>query len=173
MPFNTAARHDGPLADTVATIRGAGGRAHAIAADLGDKEAIHKIAGQAQAVAGPIDLLINNASELGPTPLRLLLDTECEDLERVLAVGLVGPFRLTKVIAAHMALRGGGTVVNISSDAAVAAYPRWGAYGATKAALDHLTRIWAAELEPHGVKLFAVDPGEMNTAMHRAAIPEA
>jgi NAD(P)-dependent dehydrogenase (short-subunit alcohol dehydrogenase family) len=167
------ARHEAPLADTVAAIRSAGGRAHAIAADLGDKEAIHKIAGQAAAVAGPIDLLVNNASDLGPTPLRLLLDTECEDLERVLAVGLVGPFRLTKVIAAHMALRGGGTVINISSDAAVAAYPRWGAYGVTKAALDHLTRIWAAELEPHGVKLFAVDPGEMNTAMHRAAIPEA
>src|SRR5690349_9982025 len=92
---------------TTALVTGASaglGRAHAIAADLGDKEAIHKIAGQAAAVAGPIDLLINNASDLGPTPLRLLLDTECEDLERVLAVGLVGPFRLTKVIAAHMAL---------------------------------------------------------------------
>src|SRR5258705_513615 len=69
--------------------------------------------------------------------------------------------------------RGGGTVVNISSDAAVSAYPRWGAYGVAKAGLDHLTRIWAAELEPHGVKLFAVDPGEMDTAMHRAAIPDA
>jgi NAD(P)-dependent dehydrogenase (short-subunit alcohol dehydrogenase family) len=167
------ARHDGPLADVVATIRASGGRAHGIVADVGDKDAIHKIAGQAQAVAGAIDLLVNNASDLGPTPLRLLLDTECEDLERVLAVGLVGPFRLTKVIAAHMALRGGGTVVNLSSDAAVSAYPRWGAYGVTKAALDHLTRIWAAELEPHGVKLFAVDPGEMDTAMHRAAIPDA
>ena len=167
------ARHAGPLEDAAQSIRAAGGRAHAIAADLGDKEAIHRITGQAQAVAGPIDLLINNASELGPTPLRLLLDTECEDLERVLAVGLVGPFRLTKVIAGHMALRGGGAVVNISSDAAVSAYERWGAYGVTKAALDHLSRIWAAELVPHGVKVIAVDPGEMDTAMHRAAIPEA
>jgi NAD(P)-dependent dehydrogenase (short-subunit alcohol dehydrogenase family) len=167
------ARHDGPLAETVAVIRGAGGRAHAIVADVGDKDAIHRIAGQAQAVAGPIDVLINNASALGPTPLRLLLDTACEDLQAVLDVGLLGPFRLTKAIAAHMALRGGGMVVNLSSDAAVAAYPRWGAYGVTKAALDHLTRIWAAELEPHGVRVLAVDPGEMDTAMHRAAMPDA
>jgi NAD(P)-dependent dehydrogenase (short-subunit alcohol dehydrogenase family) len=167
------ARNGGPLADVVATIRAAGGRAHAIAGDVGDKDAIHRIAGQAQAVAGPVELLINNASELGPTPLRLLLDTECEDLQRVLDVGLLGPFRLGKVIAAHMALRRRGTVVNISSDAAVAAYPTWGAYGVTKAALDHLTRIWAAELEPHGVRVIAVDPGEMDTAMHRAAMPDA
>jgi NAD(P)-dependent dehydrogenase (short-subunit alcohol dehydrogenase family) len=167
------ARREGPLADVVAAIRAAGGRAHAIAADLGDKDAIHRIAGQAQAVAGPIELLINNASELGPTPLRLLFDTECEDFQRVLDVGLLGPFRLGKVIAAHMALRRRGTVVNISSDAAVSAYPTWGAYGVAKAALDHLTRIWAAELEPYGVKLVAVDPGEMDTAMHRAAMPDA
>lgn len=167
------ARHDGPLADAVATIRGTGGRAHAIVADVGDKDATHRIAGQAQALAGPIDLLINNASALGPTPLRLLLDTECEDLQAVLDVGLIGPFRLTRVIAAHMALRGTGTVINLSSDAAVSAYPRWGAYGVTKAALDHLTRIWAAELEAHGVRMVAVDPGEMDTAMHRAAMPDA
>jgi len=167
------ARRDQPLADAVAAIRAAGGRAHAIVADVGDKDATHAIAGRAQALAGPIDLLINNASALGPTPLRLLLDTECEDLQAVLDVGLVGPFRLTKVIAAHMALRGRGTVVNISSDAAIAAYPRWGAYGVAKAALDHLTRIWAAELEALGVRLVAIDPGEMNTTMHRDAVPDA
>jgi NAD(P)-dependent dehydrogenase (short-subunit alcohol dehydrogenase family) len=167
------ARNQGPLDDVVAQIRGSGGRAHAITADVGDKAAIHAIAGQAQALAGPIDLLVNNASELGPTPLRLLLDTECEDFQRVLDVGLLGPFRLAKVIGGAMALRGRGTVVNISSDAAVNAYERWGAYGVTKAALDHLTRIWAAELAPHGVSIVAIDPGEMDTAMHRAAIPDA
>jgi NAD(P)-dependent dehydrogenase (short-subunit alcohol dehydrogenase family) len=167
------ARHEAPLVQVVDAIRTAGGKAHAIVADVGDKDAVHAIAGRAQGVAGPIDLLVNNASALGPTPLRLLLDTECEDLQAVLDVGLVGPFRLTKVVAANMALRGRGTVVNISSDAAVAAYPRWGAYGVTKAALDHLTRIWAAELEALGVRLVAIDPGEMDTQMHRDAIPEA
>jgi NAD(P)-dependent dehydrogenase (short-subunit alcohol dehydrogenase family) len=72
-----------------------------------------------------------------------------------------------------MLVRGHGLVVHVSSDAATAAYPRWGAYGASKAALDHLERIWAAELEGTGVRFFGVDPGEMDTAMHAAAIPEA
>src|SRR5881275_3308723 len=77
----------------------AGGQAHALAADLGDKEAIHRIAGAAAALVGPIDLLVHNASTLGPTPLPLLLDTECEDFERVFQVNVLGPFRLSKAIA--------------------------------------------------------------------------
>src|SRR6516225_1132759 len=120
------ARHAEPLAAVVAEIRAAGGEAHAIAADVADQEAAFKIAGQAAALVGPIDLLVNNASTLGPVPLRLLLDTDCEDLERALAVNLVGPFRLTKALAGSMVLRGSGVVVNISSDAAVEAYERWG-----------------------------------------------
>ena len=156
-----------------AQIRAAGGVAHALAADLGDKRAIHPLAAQAAALAGPIDLLVNNASALGPTPLRLLLDTECEDLQRVLDVNLLGPFRLTRVVAGSMAARGRGLVVNISSDAAVEAYPTWGAYGVSKAALDHLSRIWAAELAEHGVRVVSIDPGEMDTRMHRDAVPDA
>ena len=92
--------------EVVAAIRAAGGEAHAIAADVGDSDATHAIAGQAAAAVGPIDVLVNNASTLGPVPLRLLLDTDCEDLERALAVNLVGPFRLTKAIAGPMVLRG-------------------------------------------------------------------
>ena len=118
-------------------------------------------------------MLINNASTLGPVPLRLLLDTNCEDLTRALEVNLVGPFRLTKALVGSMVLCGRGTVVNVSSDAAVEAYQRWGAYGASKAALDHLGRIWAAELAGTGVRLFSVDPGEMNTLMHAEAMPDA
>ncbi|HUS65990.1 MAG TPA: SDR family oxidoreductase [Kofleriaceae bacterium] len=167
------ARDAEPLEAVAAAIRAAGGVAHAIAADVGDKAAVHPLAGQAAALVGPIDILINNASTLGPTPLRLLLDTECEDLARVLDVNLVGPFRLTKVIAGSMALRRRGLVVNVSSDAAVEAYPTWGAYGVSKAALDHLTRIWGAELAEHGVRFLSVDPGEMNTRMHADAIPDA
>jgi NAD(P)-dependent dehydrogenase (short-subunit alcohol dehydrogenase family) len=154
-------------------IRAAGGEAHALAADVGDKEAVHAIAGAAAALVGPVDLLVHNASTLGPTPLPLLLDTECEDLERVLAVNLVGPFRLTKVVAGSMVLRGRGTVVHVTSDAATSAYPRWGAYGVSKAALEHLGRIWTAELEGSGVRFLAFDPGEMDTQMHRDAIPDA
>jgi len=167
------ARHAEPLAAVVAEIRAAGGEAHAIAADVADQEAAFKIAGQAAALVGPIDLLVNNASTLGPVPLRLLLDTDCEDLERALAVNLVGPFRLTKAIAGPMVLRGRGTIVNITSDAATEAYARWGAYGASKAALEQLGRIWAAELADTGVRVLTVDPGEMDTRMHADAIPDA
>jgi len=166
------ARSVGPLDDVVAGIRARGGTAHAIAGDVADKHAIHAIAGQAHGLVGEIDLAIHNASTLGPTPLRLLLDTECEDLAHVLETNLVGPFRLTKVLAGAMALRGDGTIVHVSSDAAVEPYPRWGAYGVSKAAQDHLSRILAAELADSGVRVLAVDPGEMDTAMHAAAMPE-
>ena len=167
------ARNAGPLEDAVATIRAACGEAHGIAADVAELERTAAIAGQAAALVGPIDILANNASTLGPVPLRLLLDTDCEDLSRALAVNLVGPFRLTKAVAGAMVLRGVGTIVNVSSDAAIEAYPRWGAYGASKAALDHLGRIWAAELAGTGVRVLTVDPGEMDTRMHADAMPEA
>jgi len=167
------ARGSEALEKTAARIRAAGGEAHALPADVADKRAVHGIAGAAAALVGPIELLVHNASTLGSVPLPLLLDTECEDLEAVLQTNLVGPFRLTKIVAGAMALRGSGLVVHVSSDAAVAAYPRWGAYGVSKAALDHLNRIWAAELQQAGVRFLSVDPGEMDTAMHAQAMPEA
>ena len=167
------ARDAGPLREVVAGIRARGGDAHAIAGDIAAKDAIHRIAGQAQGLVGEIGIAVHNASTLGPTPLRLLLDTECEDLAEVLETNLVGPFRLTKVLAGAMAIRGAGVVVHISSDAAVEPYPRWGAYGASKAAQDHLSKILAAELEGTGVRVLAVDPGAMDTVMHAAAMPEA
>lgn len=144
-----------------------------IRADVGEKEAIHRVVGQAQALLGPIDVLIHNASTLGPTPLASLLDTECEDFTRALEVNLVGPFRLTKALAAGMLVRGSGLVVHISSDAAVESYPDWGAYGVSKAALDHLSRQWAVELRDTPVRVLSIDPGEMNTDMHRDAMPDA
>ncbi len=167
------ARGADELARVAARIRASGGEAHALPADVADKRAAHVIAGAAAALVGPIELLVHNASTLGPVPLRSLLDTDCEDLDRVLEVNLVGPFRLTKIVAGAMALRGSGLVVHVSSDAAVAAYPRWGAYGISKAALDHLGRIFAAELGAAGVRFLSVDPGEMDTEMHAAAMPEA
>jgi NAD(P)-dependent dehydrogenase (short-subunit alcohol dehydrogenase family) len=142
-------------------------------ADVGEKEAIYPLAGAAAALVGPIDLLVHNASTLGPVPLRELIETECEQLLGVLEVNLLGPFRLTRAIAGSMALRKDGLVVGISSDAAVAGYPGWGAYGASKAALDQLCRAWAAELGESGVRFLNVDPGEMDTRMHADAMPDA
>jgi NAD(P)-dependent dehydrogenase (short-subunit alcohol dehydrogenase family) len=169
-----AARELAPLEAHAAALRERGLNVHAVQADVADKTAIYPLAAQATALIGPIDILINNASTLGPTPLRLLADTDCEDLERALDVNLVGAFRLTKAVLGSMLLRRRGVVVNITSDASVQAYPTWGAYGASKAALDHLTRIWAAELpESSGVRMFSVDPGEMDTRMHRDAVPDA
>jgi NAD(P)-dependent dehydrogenase (short-subunit alcohol dehydrogenase family) len=167
------ARSSEPLERVAEEIRAAGGVAHAIAADVGDKESTYRIAGIAAALVGPVEILVNNASLLGRVPLVPLLDTECEDLSRVLEVNLVGPFRLAKALLGSMAVRGRGMLVDITSDASVAAYSTWGAYGVSKAALDHLGRIWAAELEGTGVRVLTVDPGEMNTAMHADAIPEA
>jgi NAD(P)-dependent dehydrogenase (short-subunit alcohol dehydrogenase family) len=154
-------------------IREAGGEAHAIAADVGDKHAPHAIAAAAAAVAGPVDVLVQCASTLGHVPLRLLLDTDCEALEEALRVNLVGPFRLAKLLAGPMVLRGHGLLVAVTSDASVGAYPRWGAYGVSKAALDHLGRILGAELEGTGVRALTVDPGEMDTRMHADAVPDA
>ena len=154
-------------------IRKAGGQAHALVADQGDKEAVYPLVGAATALVGPIDLLVLNASTLGPVPLRELADTECEDFARVLQVNLLGPFRLAKAIVGSMVVRGGGVVVGLSSDAAVNGYPGWGAYGVSKAGLDHLIRSWAAELAGSGVSFLSLDPGEMDTRMHADAMPEA
>jgi NAD(P)-dependent dehydrogenase (short-subunit alcohol dehydrogenase family) len=167
------AREEAPLLDVVGRIRSRGGTAHALSADVGDKSSIYPLAGAAAALVGPIDLLVHNASALGPTPLGLLLDTECEDFSRVLEVNLVGPFRLTRAIAGSMALRGRGVVVHITSDASVNAYPRWGAYSVSKAGLDHLGRLFASELGELGVRFLTVDPGEMDTRMHADAMPDA
>jgi NAD(P)-dependent dehydrogenase (short-subunit alcohol dehydrogenase family) len=168
------ARSEPELMRAAAAVRAVtGGEAHPLAADVSRKQDVYPLAASAAALVGPIDLLVHNASTLGPTPLRLLLDTECEDLQQVLETNLVGPFRLSKAIGGSMALRKQGTIVHISSDAAVSAYAGWGAYSVSKAALDHLSRLWAEELRERGVRVLSVDPGEMDTAMHRAALPEA
>jgi NAD(P)-dependent dehydrogenase (short-subunit alcohol dehydrogenase family) len=151
--------------------------AHGIVGDVGRKEDIHPIALQVTGALGGLDILVNNASSLGPTPLAPLADTECEDLEAALAVNLVGPFRLTKALFGSLAQSAregrGALVVNISSDAATRAYPMWGAYGSSKAALRHLTAIWAAEAEEVGVRFLSIDPGDMATPLHFLALPDA
>ena len=167
------AREAGPLEKVAREIREAGGVAHALAADVGDKEAVYALAGTAARLVGPIDLLVHNASTLGPVPLQPLGDTGCEELSRALEVNVVGPFRLTKAVVGGMVLRRRGLVLMISSDAAVVPYATWGAYGASKAALEQLGRVWAAELEGTGVGVTIVDPGEMDTRMHAEAMPGA
>ena len=148
-----------------------------IVGNIGRKEDIYPIALQITGHLGGLDILVNNASSLGPRPLAPLGDTDCEDLEQALAVNLLGPFRLTKALFGALAAsardRRGALVVNISSDAAISAYPGWGAYGASKAGLRHLTAIWDEEARDDGVRFLSVEPGDMDTPLHAVAIPNA
>ena len=150
---------------------------HGIVGDIASKTDTHRIALQINATLGGLDVLVNNASSLGPVPLALLADTECEDLEAALAANLVGPFRLTKALLGSLTASArehrAALVVNIGSDAAVTPYAGWGAYGASKAALLHLSRIWNEELAEHGVHVVSFDPGDMDTPLHALAVPDA
>jgi NAD(P)-dependent dehydrogenase (short-subunit alcohol dehydrogenase family) len=154
-------------------IRDRGGEAHGVVADVAAPESGSRIAGTSAALVGPAEVVIHNAGTLGPVPLATLADTSDGDFEQALSTNLLGPFRLTRALVGSMALRGRGTVVLVSSDAASTAYAGWGAYGVSKAALEHLGRIWDAELSASGVRFLTVDPGEMDTRMHREAVPEA
>lgn len=117
-----------------------------------------------------IDLLVLNASTLGPVPLPPLADYDLDALRQVLETNTVAPLGLVQ-LALPALRRAGGRILAISSDAAVEGYPGWGGYGASKAALDLLTRVLAAE-EP-SVRAYALDPGDLRTAMHAAAVPDA
>ena len=137
----------------------------AVAGDVTD--AGHRAA-LADAVGPRLDLLVNNASDLGPSPLPPLAELDPAELSRVLGVNTVAPLALFQAVLP--ALRSaGGRVLDISSDAAVEAYAGWGGYGASKAALDQLTAVLAVE-HPE-LRIYAVDPGDMATDMHQAAFP--
>jgi NAD(P)-dependent dehydrogenase (short-subunit alcohol dehydrogenase family) len=146
--------------------------AAALPGDLADPDLPARAAGLAWSL-GPLELVVHCASTLGPVPLRPLLDHDDDALREVFEVNVLGPARLLRATVGAMALRGRGTVLLVSSDAAVEAYPTWGPYGASKAAMDHLGRVLAAELTDSGVRVVSVDPGEMDTAMHAAALPDA
>jgi NAD(P)-dependent dehydrogenase (short-subunit alcohol dehydrogenase family) len=167
------ARHRDTVDDVARSHEGT----HGIVGDVASKDDIYPIALQILGELGGLDVLINNASDLGPVPLALLGDTACEDLERALATNVLGPFRLTKALLGALAASAregrGAVVLNVSSDAAVNAYPTWGAYSASKAALRHLTHIWDAEISDQGVRLLSIDPGDMDTPMHARAVPDA
>ena len=127
-------------------------------------------AGLAAAVgrAGGLDVLVNNASRLGPSPQPLLRDYPLDELGRVYDTNVIAPLALIRLLTAPLAAAA-GTIVNVSSDAAVEAYPGWGGYGSSKAALDQLTAVLAAE-EP-SLRCYAFDPGDMRTDMHQQAFP--
>ncbi|MDV3222935.1 SDR family NAD(P)-dependent oxidoreductase [Intrasporangium sp.] len=117
---------------------------------------------------GRLDVLVNNASTLGPTPLRPLRDLTSDELAEILSVNVVAPHALARLLLPALEVAG-GVVLDISSDAAVEHYETWGGYGASKAALDHLTLTLGAEQSR--IRAYALDPGDMRTAMHQSAFP--
>jgi NAD(P)-dependent dehydrogenase (short-subunit alcohol dehydrogenase family) len=164
----TARRAD-DLAAFARTIRDRDCQVIAIAGDVADAEHRRRLIAAAEGLGG-IDLLVNNASELGPSPLPALGDLPLAVLERIFAVNVLAPLGLIQAALPMLATRK-GLIVNLSSDAASGGYAGWGGYGASKAALDLLSATLANELKSRGVAVVAVDPGDMRTAMHQAAYP--
>jgi NAD(P)-dependent dehydrogenase (short-subunit alcohol dehydrogenase family) len=163
-----------PLALEVASAElSAYGAVTAIAGDVSDKEHAHALVATAKSL-GRLDLLVNNASTLGDVPLPRIDQLSRETFDALFAVNLFAPIHLTQHALRLMQRSGDvATIVNITSDAGVEAYPTWGGYGATKAALEHVSRVLAAELAGSNVRVLVADPGDMNTQMHRDAIPDA
>jgi NAD(P)-dependent dehydrogenase (short-subunit alcohol dehydrogenase family) len=141
-------------------------RVVAIPGDVTDPGHRHALAEAASALGG-LDALVNNASSLGPSPLPHLLDYPIELLERVYVTNALAPLALLQALHGH--LRDGARIINITSDAGVESYPGWGGYGSSKAALEQLSNVLAAE-RPEW-RVYWVDPGDMRTQMHQEAFP--
>src|SRR5204863_9621225 len=143
-----------------------------IEADVSKPQDIERIVATTLAqFKGRLDVLVNNASTIGPSPMPNLLDYPVEDFREVLDTNLIGPFLLIKSALPAM-IENGGSIINVTSDAGQVGYPGWGAYGISKFGLEGMSQTWASELQETGVRINWVDPGSMNTAMHRAAEPE-
>jgi NAD(P)-dependent dehydrogenase (short-subunit alcohol dehydrogenase family) len=162
------ARNRADLDAASAAIAGNGdGMVEAIVGDVADPEHARRLV-TAASTRGDFSLLVNNASMLGPSPQPPLADYPVEILSEVFTVNVIAPLRLIQLSLPHLR-KTKGALVNITSDAAVEAYEGWGGYGSSKAALDQLSNVLAAE-EP-GIRVYWFDPGDMNTRMHQAAFP--
>jgi NAD(P)-dependent dehydrogenase (short-subunit alcohol dehydrogenase family) len=160
-------RDPGRLDAAAGQLRAIGATVHAVAGDVADGNHRSELAKRV-AEAGRLDAVVNNASELGPSPLPDLRDYDVAALARVYAVNVIAPLALTQLVRSGLESRG-GCVVNITSDAAVEGYRGWGGYGSSKAALEQLSHVLAVE-EP-GLRIYWVDPGDLRTQMHQDAFP--
>ena len=167
---------DGRDANVLETARrelSAFGEITAIAGDLSEGDHAHALIAAARAF-GRLDLLVNNASTLGEVPLPAVEQLTHQTFRRLFDVNVFAPIHLMQHALRLMRTGGGiATIVNVTSDAAVQAYPGWGGYGSSKAALEHVSAVFAAELTDERIRVLVVDPGDMNTQMHRDAIPGA
>ena len=168
------ARGAADLDEVVREVREAapGAVVHRTVGDVSDPADVERaVATALDAFGGRLDALVNNASVLGPSPMPYLVDYPVDEFRRVLETNLVAPFLLIKKLLPALVGRG-GSIVNVTSAAGVTGYPGWGAYGISKFGIEGLSETWAAELEGTGVRVNWVDPGDMNTEMHRAAEPD-
>lgn len=164
------ARGTAALHNIAAELTHFGGQVIVLPGDVADAAHRQRLA-EAVHTLGRLDLLVNNASWLGPSPQPMLVDYGLETLEQVLAVNLLAPLGLIQATLPWLQVAQ-GLVINISSDAAVGGYAGWGGYGASKAALDLMSRTLAGELQSSGIAVVSVDPGDMRTQMHQAAFPD-
>ncbi len=144
----------------------------AVTADVSKSRDVERFVALTEATYGRIDILINNASMLGPSPMPLLLDYPEEDFMEVLRVNALSPFLVTRRVVVGMLQRNKGSIINVTSEAGHTGFAGWGAYGVSKFAVEGLTETWADELSDTGVRINMVDPGEMDTEMHQLAVPD-
>ena len=164
---------DAAVLESAAAELGGLGPLIALPGDVSDPRHAHFLVGAARDL-GRLDLLVNNASTLGEVPLPRIDELTRDTFFRLFDVNVFAPIHLTQHALAVMRRSGDpATIVNITSDAAVEGYPTWGGYGSSKAALEAISRSLAAELEGTPVRVLVADPGDMNTQMHRDAIPDA
>jgi NAD(P)-dependent dehydrogenase (short-subunit alcohol dehydrogenase family) len=160
------ARSGNDLAAATSDVKGSGSVV-AVTGDITDPNHRHRLS-EAASVHGGLNLIVNNASYLGPSPQPTLRDYPLEVLRRVFEVNTVAPLALIQELLPLLPTEG-GVIINVSSDAGVEGYEGWGGYGSSKAALEQMSRVLAAE-HP-AIRIYWVDPGDMNTAMHQEAYP--
>jgi NAD(P)-dependent dehydrogenase (short-subunit alcohol dehydrogenase family) len=144
----------------------------AIPGDVADPQHVHTLVNAAERI-GRLDLLVNNASTLGKVPLPAIDALDRDTFDALFDINVFAPIHLIQHALKLLRRSELSTIVNVTSDAGVEAYPTWGGYGSTKAALEHVSRVLAAELEGSSTRVLVFDPGDMNTAMHRDAVPDA
>jgi len=163
-----AARHPTPLERAASELRE---KTEVVNVAVDVSQNAERLVDEALERFGRIDVLVNNASELGPSPMPALDSLGWQDMEQILRVNVTAPLHLTQLVLPQMRTRGAGVIINVTSDAGVEAYAGWGGYGASKAALEHMSRVLAEEVAGSGIRVYVVDPGDMNTEMHRLAEP--
>ena len=162
------ARSAEPLAEVLESLPG---EHVSVSGDVADPEHRRHLVTAAEQLGG-VDALINNASHLGPSPQPVLAEYPADELRRVYEVNVIAALALAaEALPLLRKSERGGRILNVTSDAGVEAYEGWGGYGSSKAALEHASRVLAAEEAANGVRVYVVDPGDMRTQMHQEAFP--